>query len=88
MATKKKGKSRKMDPKLVSSKQAFEPKSICSTWVDQQGKKLKIADLKTVMSEVAKQGKRYKPGQLSRSRAKIYAQLLAKGYTRAPRKKK
>lgn len=86
MATKKK--SSKMDPKLVSSKQAFEPKSICSIWVDGENKKLKVPDLKKIMAEIAQRSKNYKPGQLSRSRKQIYAELVNQGYTRIARKKK
>ncbi len=85
MATKK---AKKMDQALVSSKQTYEPKDICKVAKGPDGKKLKVAELKEVMEFIAKKRKNYKPGQLARSRAQIYAELRLRGYTLPERKKK
>lgn len=80
-------KAKKMDPVLVAGKQRYELSAICKVVTDKDGKKIKVADLRSAMEFVASKRKTYKPGDLARSRSQVYAELVNRGYT-VPQKKK
>lgn len=79
--------NKKMDPKLIAAKQKHEISGICKVVKGTDGKSIKVADLKAIMKAIAQKRKNYKPGDMPRSRAVIYAELRTLGYT-TPGKKK
>lgn len=67
---------KKVDPKVIATKQDYELSYICKTWGDKNGKHLKVGTLKDIISK------------LGHSRRRINAVLIYLGYSYKPRKKK
>jgi hypothetical protein len=68
---------KKVDQKLIASKQDHELRYICSVWYGESGKHLSMEVLKVVVKKIG------------RSRRAVYAVLKYLGYSyRQPKKKK
>lgn len=67
---------KKVDPKVIASKQKYELEYLCSTWKSPDGRNLRIAEAKHILSKVGK------------SRRIVNGVLRYLGYTYYPKKKK